>query len=304
MTKRTLLLLALVGCHGPADPADDGVQRWIGSGGPFESVTPWERDARSGLAVRLLAQGPHALGGPIVVALEVRNFGDRAVYFDAQGLGHLPYELVGPGGRLVPCVGRSAYRGQTMNDYLTLEPGAERELERVDLGRLFAVLQPGRYAARFLGLGRWGREAGNLPGGVPHGSVETGVPESAPLGIEVGTGTLGLRDWLFQRLLPIQPKGWVLYDDGGPPGAVLAFHRSNLDREGRTATVRVGCESTPDEGSRPLGVCPWGKVWLGRVFVGRMDRRNSEDERWEDELAKSFLPGLDGDLRKALEIQP
>jgi len=301
MAKRTILLLVLAGCHGPAD---DGVQRWIGSGGPFESVTPWERDARSGLAVRLLAQGPHPLGQPIVVALEVRNFGERAVYFDRQGLGHLPYELVGPGGRKLPCVGRSAYRGQTMNDYLTLEPGAERELERVDLAQLFAVLEPGRYAVRFTGLGKWGRDAGNVPGGVSRGSVETGVPESPPLAIDLGQGTLGLRDRLLQRLLPLRREGWVLYADGGPPGAVLAFHRSDLDREGRTATIRVGCESTPDEGSRALGACPWGKVWLGRVFVRRMDRRNPEDERWEDELSKSVLPGLEADLRKALEIRP
>lgn len=299
--KRPLLLVVLLGCHGPSGRTEGGIQLWTGAEKGFESPAPWHQDQKSGLAVRLLAKNAPVLGKPILVTLEARNFGDRTVAFDAQGLGFVPFRLRGPGDREMPLVDRSGHRGQTMQHYIFLEPDDSRTLDQVDLTHSFAIFGPGEYRVQFTGLWKWDMEPDELPAGAPPGSVVAAVPESAPLRMDILPGVVSLRDRMIERLLPALPKKWVLYDEGGERGSILEFRGPDLDRFGRAATIRVGFGTATME-NRALGRSSLGDLWIGPVHVSRMNPRDAEDERWEKDLSQTFVPGLEEEIKKAFGI--
>jgi hypothetical protein len=305
MGKKLLPLLLVLGCQSPPNPTEDDPDRWGWATASFDSPTPWSHDPYPDLAVRLKAQGPFSLGRPTLVTLEVKNTGSRRLYFDSQELFFVPYEMAGPDRRKIPCVARSAYRGQTGPHDRVLEPGASLDLDRIDLTKAFAILEPGLFSVRFDGL----RKVGDYPGapqeGAPSGAVETGVPASDPLRLEVLDGALSLRDRVLQRLLPTVPKDWVLYEDAsGTASTTLAYFRRDLDRSGRSATLRIGCGSTPDPEARVLGSGPLGNVRFGKVRVGRMNPRDAEDARWERELEAAFVPKFEESLKRDLSLKP
>ena len=241
------------------------------------------------MAVRLKTKGPHGLGQPIRLVVEAKNFGERTVSFDSQGLSHRPFEMKCPDGRPVECVDYNAHRGQTFQHDLSLEPGAAFELTAVDVTRSFAVFEAGLYTVKFDGL--WS------PPGTP-----AVVPESAPLRVEIGPGELRLRDRILRRLFPILPEGWRLWDAGGAGAVSIVFYRNDLDRHGRWAGLRLESHGRV-AGSRSLGLSPFGEIGLSSIYVRHMGAWDAEDERLESTLTESVLPGFEEKIRKALEIR-
>lgn len=303
LMRTAILLLLLSGCAERSAWQREEQQRWTGDPAPAASPTPWHRDARSGLAVRLVAKGPYTLGNPVPVVLEAKNLGDRTVCFDVQGLGHLPFQLATSTGKPVPAVAYSAHRGQTWQSIVSLAPGASMELNTIDLAGVFSLVEGGVHALRFTGLWRWSLgDEENVPDEAPPGSILTAVPESAPLRIEIGPGKIRPRDELMRRLFPVLPEGWRLYDGGGETAIGATLYRSNLDRFGRWAYVTVLCGKAPKE-AQLLRKSPFGDAWITPVLVARMDARNAEDERFENEIAQTVIPELETRIRQALEIR-
>jgi hypothetical protein len=301
--RTAILFLYLAGCAERSPWNREEQQRWTGDPAPAASPTPWHRDVRTSLAVRLVAKGPYTLGKSVPVALEAKNMGDRTVCFDVQGLGHIPFLLSSAAGKPVPDVDPASHRGQTWQKILSLPPGASMELDTIDLADAFSLAEGGVYALRFTGL--WRRSLGDeeiVPDEAPAGSLLSAVPESAPLRIEIAPGKIRPRDELMHRLFPILPEHWRLYDGSGETAIGATLYRPNLDRFGRWAYVTVLCGKAPRE-ARSLGKSPFGDAWITPVLVARMDVRNAEDERFEKEIAQEVLPGLETKIRQVLDIR-
>lgn len=255
------------------------------------------------MAVRLTTKGPHWLGQPIRFVVEAKNVGERTVSFDVQGLSHMPFQMKGPDGRPVDCVDYHAHHGQTFQHFLSLEPGAAFELTAVDATHSFAIFKAGAYTVTFTGLERWGIGPEVFPPGASKGSVVCGVPESAPLRVEIGPGDLRARDQILRRIFPILPEGWTLWDAGAEGAVAIIFHRPDLDRNGRWAGLRLESHGATRAESRSLGTSPFGEIWLSSAFVRRKAERDAEDERLESVLAETVVPALEEKVRRALEIR-
>lgn len=180
-------------------------------------------DVAPGFEVRLVARTSYALGRPMPLALEAVNRGPREITFDAQGLGHSPYEVRTAEGRRVAFVDWRAGGLGTVQNFVSIQPGQTIVLDEIDLAERFAILDPGDYVARFAGMPRWGLEGWTHEG--PADAVLTAVPESDPLRFRVGDGPLSPRDRRLLALLPALPEGWILFKDGEG----LTFMKSKVE---------------------------------------------------------------------------
>jgi hypothetical protein len=294
-----VLLLLAAGCAVESEVDPDAPQAWTGTEN-FEGATPWNRDARSGLAVRAVAEGPHVMGAPVVVRVEAKNLGDRAVVFDAQGLIHQPYELVTTG-RRVPSM--FDFIGGTSQSMSVVEPGRTKELAVVDLAHHYALLQAGDYTFRFRGLGTSGLWTEPPPGEGPPGSIMAGIPESPPLRIRLAAGPLRPRDLLVSKLLPRLPENWKLQDQGAETGLHLVL-RNEVLCSGGIADVPLLCGGKDLPGFRRLGTSAWGEVRLGAAGIWGKGLQRPEAAAAEERFRTTIIPDLERRIRAALEIQP
>jgi hypothetical protein len=277
-------------------------QRWS-SKDAEKSPTPWHRDKRSGLAIRAVELGPYELGGAVRVRVEAQNQGDRPVVFDHQGLVHDPYLLTAPGGKPAPWVG--PLRGQSWQHFTVLEPGQSQELSTIDLTHLYAFLGSGDYSFQFTGLCGWGFGPEPPEGVGPPGSILTSVPESAPLRLHIGEGTITKRDQVVARIHPVMPKQWNIHDGPTSDPVHLVIRRREI-RPNVSATLELVVLQKPGavESCRRLGASPLGEVWLGKFTSGRFDARNAEDDRVQEELRPQVVPMFERIFAEALEVRP
>jgi hypothetical protein len=291
-----VLLLALTSCASGRQPGE--AHRWTG---PLatESPTPWNLDPATGLGVRLVAKGPFVLGRPMLVTVEAMNFGERAVCFDAQGVGHRPWEVRRADNSPAPFVGSTAGGVGTFQAIVDLEPGASCELTTVDLAYEFAILDPGELTAQFFGLWKWGGGEGWAHPGA-EGSLLTGVPESARLRLRIEAGELRPRDRMLRRLLPIVPEGWILHDSREVGGEALDFRRREGAGKKSTAFTLICGEGNA---GRLLGRSPFGPIRITDPVAGPPGDRDPTDDAVEASLRRDFLPGLEAAIRKALELR-
>ena len=211
------------------------------------------------------------------LALEATNRGGRELCFDVQGLLHGPYGIRTGDGRDIPSVDPRLGGLGTVQRFVSVKPGETVALDEIDLGAQFAILDPGDYVARFVGLDIWG-----LPGWThegPEGSVLTRVPESAPLRFTVGPGTLSPRDRALRALLPALPEGWILYKSGDG----LAFQKNRIEGTGLHAVVSF---------SLPATVSPLR-------LTGKADRTPADDVL-EAKLQTTLLEPLKKAIEQAL----
>lgn len=196
------------------------------------------RDVVDGFDVRLVARSAYALGRSMPLALEAVNRGPKEITFDAQGLGHSPYEVRTAEGRPVAYVDPRAGGIGTFQRFVSIKPGETIVLDQIDLAEQFAILDPGDYVARFTGLRRWGLEGWEHDG--PAEAVLTAVPESAPLRFSVADGPLGARERMLRALLPALPEGWILYKDGEG----LTFQKTRVEGSSLRAFASLSLSRT------------------------------------------------------------
>ncbi|MFN0053010.1 MAG: PQQ-binding-like beta-propeller repeat protein [Planctomycetales bacterium] len=172
-----------------------------------------------GLRTRLMVNSTrHAVGQPLQVSFEVKNFGDVPRKFNPQGGSHFRgVEVIDPQGK--PCEFVHPRVGTIANDEV-LAPGKTRLLfENVDLAALFLLTVPGDYTIRM--------------NGGPQGQVGPIHDELAPIpppedaSVTLEPGELSPIQALFLKLRPVAPAGWgvtlmgEVIDFSGPGGAKL-----------------------------------------------------------------------------------
>lgn len=262
--------------------------------------------------MRAVATGPFILGKPVPILVEATNQGDQTVCFDAQEIGHDPFEIRKADGTKVRYVDPTAGGVGTFQHIVALEPGRTRDLVTVDLAEKYAIFEPGEYIFRFTGCGKWDMGPDTRPNDAPPGSLVVGVPESPPLRFQIGEGTLGLRDRLIRQLLPILPEGWILHEGSRFKGGDrsrdvhLVFHQWTVRGSSLHAAFSIYCVLTPGmdiKDTRRLGKSAWGEVWIGALSLQGKSNRKASDDAIETQLRDKFIPGMEQQLVKVLDLR-
>jgi hypothetical protein len=282
------LLLSLAACVTGREAGEP--HRWTGETATA-SPTPWNRDPDTGLAVRLHAREPFALGKPMVVNVEVRNFGPRPVQF----LGGGGFEVLDPDGAHPSCL---AYPASTFRTFVRMEPGASADSDGPDLAYEYSILEAGAYTVRYVGTPTpdW---LPDLPRD-PEEAPLVALPESPPLRVRVGPGELAPRERLFLRLRSTVPEGWVLHEAYHADGLGLSFRRWKVPGSEQHAVVSVFLGRA--DGTRPLGRGPLGEFRITDLVLTSKSERKPTDDAVEAALRRDCMPGLEAAIRRALEI--
>jgi hypothetical protein len=229
-----------------------------------------------GLRTRLVpAQQVYVIGQPAKFRLELKNFGNRERAYDSQGVdvnGRI--QVKNQDGKPVPYV-RGSF--QTAGHSKSIAPGTTAILfDGIDLAEQYLFIKPGTYTLQFLGTDViW--------------KLESKIPPSDKITIEMKPGTLPLSMQVPARLIEILPEKWYLTlnrrvyevedDMITPPGW----------ESGRGTYVSINSVNSNKEGGVPCV-----KVWVAENKLTWIGKVRTKKVAKPDESAIYLGKGADG----------